>query len=187
MTTISSSSVRTTLAMQHNRERVMAWPQPDFEKSVRPELAILYRVARRLTRSEDEASDLVQQTLLKAFQAWNRFDGRYLRSWLIQILRNENLMRIRSSGKHEEIELDEQIAIDEPFWDEVHWRTQVHRVLIELDKLPEEFRLAVTLCDIEQMSYEEAALAMSVPIGTVRSRLSRGRAMVRARMIKEEM
>jgi len=172
--------------MQHNRLGVMSWSTPDFEKSVRPELAILYRVARRLTHSEDEASDLVQQTLMKAFQAWSRFDGRYLRSWLIQILRNENLMRLRSSGKHEEVELDDQIAIDEPFWDEVHWRAQVHRVLIELDRLPEEFKLAVTLCDIEQMSYEEAALAMEVPIGTVRSRLSRGRALIRSRIMREE-
>ncbi len=169
----------------HNPLGAMSWSKPDFEKSVRPELAILYRVARRLVRSEDEASDLVQQTLMKAFQAWHRFDGRYLRSWLIQILRNENLMRIRSSGKHEEIELDDQIAIDEPFWDEVHWRSQVHRILEELDRLPEEFKLAVTLCDIEQMTYDEAAIAMNVPIGTVRSRLSRGRALVRARLMKE--
>lgn len=171
--------------MQHNLGGGMPWSKPDFEKSVRPELPILYRVARRLSRSEDEASDLVQQTLMKAFQAWSRFDGRFLRSWLIQILRNENLMRIRSSGKHEEIELDDQIATDEPFWDEVHWRSQVHRILEELDRIPEEFRLTVTLCDIEQMTYEEAAIAMNVPVGTVRSRLSRGRALVRARLTRE--
>lgn len=173
------------LVMPHNAWQAMARPKPDFEKSVRPELAILYRVARRLARSDDEASDLVQQTLMKAFQAWGRFDGRYLRSWLIQILRNENLMRLRSSGKHEEVELDDQLVSEEPFWDEVHWRSQVHRILEELDRIPEEFRLAVTLCDIEQMTYEEAATAMEVPIGTVRSRLSRGRALVRARLMKE--
>lgn len=178
----SALAISMSSPMQHNAEGVMAWSKHDFESSVRPELAILYRVARRLARSDDEASDLVQQTLVKAFQAWGRFDGRYLRSWLIQIMRNENLMRIRSSGKMEEVELDEAIAVDEPFWDEVHWRAQVGRVLQELDALPVEFRIAVTLCDLEQMTYEEAAKAMDVPIGTVRSRLSRGRSMLRARL-----
>lgn len=171
-----------SLSMQHNAGGGMAWAKKDFEAAIRPELATLYRVARRLVRSDDEAADLVQQTLVKAYQAWTRFDGRYLRSWLIQILRNENLMRLRSAGKYEEVELDEAIAVDEPFWDEVHWRSQVGRLLEELDALPIEFKVAVTLCDLEQMTYEEAAKAMDVPIGTVRSRLSRGRAMLRAKL-----
>lgn len=172
--------------MPHNGSGVMGWSKPDFESSVRPELATLFRVARRLVPSDDEASDLVQQTMLKAFQAWNRFDGRYLRSWLIQIMRNENLMRLRSAGKHEQVELEEHIAVDEPFWDEVHWRSEVGRLLEELDRLPLEFRMAVTLCDIEQMSYEEAATAMDVPVGTIRSRLSRGRAILRRRLTEDQ-
>jgi RNA polymerase sigma-70 factor (ECF subfamily) len=164
--------------------RVFMWPlrKPDFETAVRRELPVLYRVARRMVRNEDEAADLVQQALVKAFGAWRKFDGKHVRSWLIKILRNENLMRIRSDARAELVELEEGSAVDSGFWDEVFWRNQVGRLLDELDGLPEEFKMAVVLCDVEQLSYEEAALSMDVPIGTVRSRLSRGRAMLRIRL-----
>ena len=164
--------------------RVFMWPlrKPDFETAVRRELPVLYRVARRMVRNEDEAADLVQQALVKAFGAWRKFDGKHVRSWLIKILRNENLMRIRSDARAELVELEEGSAVDSGFWDEVLWRNQVGRLLDELDGLPEEFKMAVVLCDVEQLSYEEAALSMDVPIGTVRSRLSRGRAMLRIRL-----
>lgn len=164
--------------------RVFMWPlrKPDFETAVRSELPVLYRVARRMVRNDDEAADLVQQALVKAFGAWRKFDGKHLRSWLIKILRNENLMRIRSESRAEFVELVETSAVDTGFWDEVLWRNQVSRLLDELDGLPHEFRIAVVLCDVEQLSYEEAASAMDVPIGTVRSRLSRGRALLRSRL-----
>lgn len=171
-----------SLAFAHNAVGMLGRAHQEFEDSMRPELPVLYRVARRLVPSDDEASDLVQQTLIKAYQAWKRFDGRFLRSWLIQILRNENRMRIRSMGRHETEELDEGAAVAEPFWDEVHWRHQVQRILVELDSLPTDFKIAVVLCDIEQMSYDEAAEALEIPVGTVRSRLSRGRAVLRKRL-----
>jgi RNA polymerase sigma-70 factor (ECF subfamily) len=156
--------------------------KPDFETAVRGELPVLYRVARRMVRSDDEASDLVQSALIKAFGAWGRFDGKHLRSWLIKILRNENRMRLRSEGRAEMMELTEDSAVEASLWDELCWRDQASRILAELDGLPEEFRMAVVLCDVEQLSYEDAALAMDVPTGTVRSRLSRGRAMLRLRL-----
>lgn len=143
---------------------------------------MLYRVARRLTKNEDEAADLVQQTLVKAFGAWKRFDGVHLRSWLIKILRNEHLMKVRTERRIEHVELKEDSATDDGLWDELAWRDQAHRLLIELDELPEEFRWVVVLCDVEQLSYEEAAAVLDIPIGTIRSRLSRGRAQLRARL-----
>lgn len=80
------------------RPRMNWFSRPrDFEKSVQPELAVLYRVARRLGGNAEQAEDLVQTTLIKAYQAWERFDGRHLRSWLIRILRNEFLMNVRSA------------------------------------------------------------------------------------------
>ncbi len=160
--------------------------KPDFETAMRGELPVLYRVARRLTKNEDEAADLVQQAVLKAFGAWKRFDGKHLRSWLIKILRNENLMRLRSDRRTEMVELQEDSAIDGGLWDELVWRDQARRALFELDFLADEFKLAIVLCDIEQMSYEEAALAMDVPLGTVRSRLSRARAQLRRRLESTE-
>lgn len=155
----------------------------DFERSVRPELPTLYRVARRMGCSQEQAEDVVQMCLIKAYQAWDRFDGRHLRSWLIRIMRNEWLMTLRSVRP--ETSLDEPDGIelaDEPFWDELCWRMQANRILEELENLPEIYKMAVHLCDVEQMTYEEAADAMDVPIGTVRSRLFRARAMLRSRL-----
>lgn len=154
----------------------------EFERAVRGELAVLFRVARRMVRNTEEAEDLVQQTLMRAFGAWARFDGQHLRSWLIRILRNENLMRLRSANRVEYSELLEDSAVDEGFWNEVVWRDHADRILDELDRLPLEYRMTVVLCDIEQMSYEEASQILEIPIGTVRSRLSRGRALIRSRL-----
>ncbi len=154
-----------------------------FERAMRDELPVLYRVARRMGASPEEAEDAVQTTLMKAYQNWSRFDGRHLRSWLIRILRNERLMTLRSAKPVESLD---QEGMPEPFeetlWDEVAWRMQADRILEELELLPEHYRMAVQLCDVEQMSYEEAAEAMEVKVGTVRSRLFRARAMLRQRL-----
>ena len=154
-----------------------------FEKLVKPELKVLYRVARRMGAGADEAEDLVQTTLVKAYQAFDRFDGRYLRSWLIRILRNEKLMNVRSQPVESSLqEPDAPEPADEGFWEEVSWRLEAGRILEELEALPEPFRMTIQLCDVEQMSYEEAAQALDVPIGTVRSRLFRARALLRHRL-----
>lgn len=155
----------------------------DFERSVKPELPVLYRVARRMGCSAEEAEDVVQTTIVKAYQAWERFDGRHLRSWLIRILRNERLMNLRH--ERDDLSLDETDAYEapeEPFWDELSWKMQADRVMEELCQLPEIYRLTLHLCDVEQMTYEQAAESMDIPIGTVRSRLFRARAMLRHRL-----
>jgi RNA polymerase sigma-70 factor, ECF subfamily len=157
--------------------------KPDFESAVRPELPLLLRVARRMASNQEEAEDLVQQTIVKAYRAWERFDGSYLRSWLMRILRNETAYaKRREASGIQYAELNEEVGGEDGLWETVSWRDQASKILQELDRLPEEYRLAVTLCDVEEMSYEEAALAMEVPIGTVRSRVSRGRALIRARL-----
>ena len=136
-----------------NREQV-----PDFESTVKSELAVLYRVARRMGASPDESEDLVQITLIKAFQAWERFDGRHLRSWLIRILRNERLMMIRSDRNEQSLDEPYSAEVaDEPFWNELSWKLQADRILEELEELPEIYKMAIHLCDVEQMSYDEAA------------------------------
>ncbi|MCW5936233.1 MAG: sigma-70 family RNA polymerase sigma factor [Fimbriimonadaceae bacterium] len=147
------------------------------------ELKVLYRVARRLGASAEEAEDLVQVTLVKAYQNWQRFDGRYIRSWLIRILRNERLATLRAVNL--EVEWDdasENRAVEQPFWSGIETKLEAERIVAELETLPEIYRLAVQLCDVEQMSYEEAAIAMDVPIGTVRSRLFRARTELRKRL-----
>lgn len=155
----------------------------DFESEVRPHLAVLYRVAKRLTRHAEDAEDIVGQTLINAFGAWKRFDGTHVRSWLIKIMRNEFLNRRRRQGTlPKESELDDQAADDRVLWVDVARKLDAQRLLEEIDKLPEEYRMAVLLCDVEELSYEEAADAMEVPIGTVRSRLFRGRSRLKERI-----
>jgi RNA polymerase sigma-70 factor (ECF subfamily) len=147
---------------------------------------MLYRVARRMTASSDEAEDLVQQTLIKAYRGWAKFDGAYLRSWLMRIMRNElAYAKRREAAGIQTAELNDDAGGDNGLWDAVAWRDQAQRVFQELEGLPEEYRMAVLLCDVEEMSYEEAARAMEVPIGTVRSRVSRGRALIRSRLTGE--
>lgn len=155
----------------------------EFERTVKSELAVLYRVARRMGVSAEQAEDLVQTTLVKAFQAWDSFDGRFLRSWLIRILRNERLMALRSERQEASIDdtPDAELSAG-PFWDEVSWKIEAERVLVELERLPDIYQLAIQLIDVEQMTYEEAAQVLEIPIGTVRSRLFRGREMLRNRM-----
>jgi RNA polymerase sigma-70 factor (ECF subfamily) len=159
----------------------------DFERRVKGELAVLYRVARRMGATPEEAEDLVQTTLVKAFAAWEMFDGRFLRSWLIRILRNERLMALRSDRHESSLDEGTEVVVSEgPFWDDLTWRLEAQRVLKELESLPDIYQIAIQLIDVEQLSYEEAAEAMDVPIGTVRSRLFRGREMLRNKMAAQQ-
>jgi RNA polymerase sigma-70 factor, ECF subfamily len=157
-----------------------------FEQTALRELPTLYRIARRLAGSEEAAEDLVGQALLSAAKAWQSFDGRYARSWLITILRNEHRQNIRRGAvRPQTAPLLESHIADEDTWREISSRSEAEQALCELDKLPEEFRIAVALCDVEGMSYEEAATAMNCRPGTLRSRLFRGRRMLRERLLSK--
>jgi len=157
------------------RDKVMR----DFEAQLRLELPTLFRVAKRLARSSEEAEDLVGQTLLSAYKSKHTFDGLYFRSWLIRILRNEFNSVLRKESSRPALVLEEPEGIVEPFWDEVSWRVDAETILRELDNLTEEHRLIIQLCDVEELSYEEASSALDIPLGTVRSRLFRARARLR--------
>jgi len=181
---ISAATLGCAAVERECRPLLSVFSRPrNFEKAVQPELAVLYRVARRMGCSQDQSEDLVQTTLLKAYQAWEKFDGRHLRSWLIRILRNEHLMVLRS-GRHE-VSLDEPDAPEvqqAPFWCALSDKIEADEIIAALTELPDIYRMAVQLCDVEQMSYEEAAQALECPIGTVRSRLFRARALLRTRL-----
>ena len=154
---------------------------PDFEASLRNELPVLFRVAKRLSRSADIAEDLVGQTLYAAIRFKNSFDGRHLRSWLIKILRNEYNSHLRREASRPTVLLEEVEGESEALWDEVNWRVDAQTLMRELDNLTEEHRMIIQLCDVEELSYEEAAEILDIPIGTVRSRLFRARAKLRER------
>jgi RNA polymerase sigma-70 factor (ECF subfamily) len=148
------------------------------------ELEVLYRVARRMTLNDSDAEDIVSQTILNAFKHWNDFDGTYARSWLIRILHNEWLYLLRKRRTRSEVDIE---AVGEPadenFWRAIDVQMDFKEVVRALDDLPDEYRIAVTLCDMEEMNYEEAANILGVPIGTIRSRVFRGRRILRHKLV----
>lgn len=157
----------------------------DFESNVKVHLPVLYRVAKRMGCTNEEAEDVVQTTVIKAFKAWESFDGEHLRSWLIRILRNERLMNLRSrESKNTSLDDSDTFEIaDKPFWEPLSHKIQAEHLLRELDALPEIYKLTIHLCDVEELTYEDASQVLDVPVGTIRSRLFRARGMLRDRLI----
>ena len=163
-----------------------------FEEEALPHLDAVYRFALRLTSSADEAEDLVQETFLRALKAWDRYTpGTKAKSWLFTICRNVFLRRRQRARRHEEI-LSETATrtgtVDAPVVSPVFASLRGvdpegeffeaivdDRIVAAIAELPEEYRTAVVLSDIEGLPYAEIAELMDVPVGTVKSRLFRGR------------
>ncbi len=150
-----------------------------------PELEVMYRTARSLTRSTADAEDLVQETLLRAYRAIERFDGRYPRAWLLTIMRNANINRARKKSpdllddpdatfernvRFADVDGPEALVVD-PLFDSV--------VQQAYHRLPDAFREVVDLVDLGGLAYQEAADRLQVPVGTVMSRLHRARRRIR--------
>jgi RNA polymerase sigma-70 factor (ECF subfamily) len=160
----------------------------------------VYRVARRLVGSREEAEDLVQETYARAFRSWQSFTpGTNMRAWLLRILTNLNLDRGRriqrtpdlqpleesdyylanklaSAGGEEILEQDQVVA-----------RLSQNSVVDALSDIPPNFRDVVVLVDIGDFSYADAAQILDIPIGTVMSRLHRGRRALKQRMAEETL
>lgn len=158
-----------------------------FRTHVLPEIPVMYGIARRLTASPQDAEDLVQDTLVKAFRAIESFDGRYPRSWLLTILRNTNANRLRK--RTPDLLEDEWTTLgrmpaegadgrDGPA-EVVADAMASQAVLDALRHLPPHYRAVVALVDIDGLAYREAAEVLGVPLGTVMSRLHRARAKLR--------
>jgi len=159
---------------------------PAFEAEALASLDSLYRTALRLTRVPADAEDLVQETYLKAFRAADHFEpGTNLRAWLFTILHNtaRNLARDRArdtvSVDSEVVDRAAELPVPGGMLETPETRLLREALAPELqaalDALPEAFRAAVWLRDVEEFSYAEIAGMLSIPIGTVMSRISRGR------------
>jgi RNA polymerase sigma-70 factor (ECF subfamily) len=162
-----------------------------FEEFVVPELELLYRVALAMTAKPENAEDLVQETLLRAFQAIGEFDGRHPRAWLLTILRNAHSNQIRKKWPIPTSDLDERRdggAADYREGPEFQVVDQAFdgAVAAAFEELPRRFREVVALVDINGLSYAEAAARLKIPVGTVMSRLHRGRTRIRAALKSEE-
>jgi RNA polymerase sigma-70 factor (ECF subfamily) len=160
-----------------------------FEDDVMPLVPQLYTAARRMTRDPDDAEDLLQETLLRAYRGYGTFKaGTNLRAWLYRILTNTFINRYRQQARQPaEVELGEledlylyrrlgqESGAARSAEDEALDRFVDEDVKAAVEALPEVFRLPVLLADVEGFSYKEIARIMDVPIGTVMSRLHRGR------------
>jgi RNA polymerase sigma-70 factor (ECF subfamily) len=158
----------------------------EFERLIREVFPSLYGAARRFAVDEETAKDLTQEAILRGFQAYDKFDGKNFKAWILTILTNLYINDYRRKKREPEV-----LSIDSEDWlaetivstddveDEVLQDVLSEDVELALSRLPVEFRTAVVLSDIEDMSYQEIAEAMGVPIGTVRSRIARGREMLR--------
>lgn len=162
-----------------------------FEEEALVHLDALYRVALRLTGNASDAEDLVQETMLRAYRSWERYTrGTNAKGWLLTILRHLFINEYRRKSRHPEtVDVDtiepfalfQEVQEEDPqgaFFD----RIVDDEVLRAVDQLPEAFREAVQLSDVEGLSYEEVAKVLDVPVGTVKSRLYRGRRLLQAKL-----
>lgn len=159
--------------------------QDAFATFVLPEVEVLLRVARSLTGHDADAEDLVQDTLLRAYRAIDRFDGRHPRAWLLTILRNTHINRLRRRQPEVLCDgeaLDRAVPLGESSEDQVLDASFEATVVVAFRVLPEGLRRAVELVDLDGLSYQEAASALGVPVGTIMSQLHRGRRRIRAQL-----
>jgi RNA polymerase sigma-70 factor (ECF subfamily) len=160
-----------------------------FEREAEKVFPSVFGTALRLTRSREEAEDLAQEAIVRAYEAFDRFDGTNFKAWMLRIVTNLFINKYRQRQRGPMVNsLDEENAL-EPVANEAEVPDRIlfdHVLGAEIEealaKVPEDFRMAVILSDLEGLSYQEIADATDVPIGTVRSRLARGRAMLRRQL-----
>lgn len=163
----------------------------EFEEQVLEHMDMLHAVALRLTRNSADAEDLTQNTLVKALRFHEKFkEGTYIKAWLLTILRNTFINEYRKRSRTPlSVELTGAEAA-EPTAPHTGDQDRLHNMMELLDdevrlaveELPEDFRNAVIMADLEEKSYKEIADFMGCPIGTVMSRLYRGRKILREKL-----
>lgn len=163
-----------------------------FELEALPHLDAVYRFALRLSGAADAAEDLVQETFLRAFRSWDQYTlGTSAKSWLFTICRNVFLRQRERSKRHDEILTEKatqatggQVSRENPVFaasrdedpeGDFFKGIVDERILQAIDALQDEYRMAVILSDVEGLSYQEVSEILEVPVGTVKSRLFRGR------------
>ncbi len=172
----------------------------EFEAVAMPQIHALYSFALRFTRRREEAEDLVQETLLRGFRFFDRYEpGTNIRAWLFRIMRNLFINKYRKAQREQEtinfggVEDSLEALLQGEASERPSARTpeelllagavddQVERALYEI---PEEYRSVLLLSAMEDLSYKEIATALSIPIGTVMSRLHRARRLMQAKLVR---
>jgi RNA polymerase sigma factor (sigma-70 family) len=167
------------------------WELPSWEEIVRTHSSRVYRLAYRLTGNQHDAEDLTQEVFVRVFRSLSSYTPGTFEGWLHRITTNLFLdgarrrQRIRFEGLGDEVaqRLQGSELTPAQAWDERHFDGDIQDAL---RALPPDYRAAVVLCDIEGFSYEEIAATLGVKLGTVRSRIHRGRAQLRAALAHRE-
>lgn len=173
-------------------EKIFKGKKSEFETITIPHLDALYNTALRLTKNESDAEDLLQETYMKAFRFFHRFEpGTHIKAWLFKILTNTFINHYRKQQRDREVLEDwdwEQLShpetVPQDLEEQILDRFISSHVVDALAKIPVEFRMVVVLADLEEFSYKEIAEIVGCPIGTVMSRLYRGRRLLR-KMLRE--
>jgi RNA polymerase sigma-70 factor (ECF subfamily) len=161
----------------HSKTRV-----EDFESAALPHLADLYRSASLLVQNSLEAEDLVQEVYLEAWKSFHRFEpGTNCRAWLFKILFHRLRHLRRRLIKASKLEAFANLADQENLMAELQVPQEIrdNDILLALAKVPTDFREVVLMADVQEFSYKEIAETLRIPLGTVMSRLSRGRGLLR--------
>jgi RNA polymerase sigma-70 factor (ECF subfamily) len=168
--------------------------QKEFETEAFPHKDILFNFALRTTGDKDDAHDLLQETFMKAFRFWDKYEkGTNIRAWLFRIMKNSYINRYRKETRepgmvdYDDVEnfydsiRDDSTDSNDP-QKRMYSNMLSDEVTEALQSLPEDFRTVVILCDIEGLMYDEISEFLNCPIGTVRSRLHRGRKMLEEKL-----
>jgi RNA polymerase sigma-70 factor, ECF subfamily len=175
-----------------SRSELTVSARESFEREALPHVGELYGAAVRMSRNPRDAEDLIQETYLRAFAAWDRFiPGSNVRAWLFRILTNSFINGHRERARvarfgEERLRRacysdERRLEAEDPEWALVESRLG-DEVQAALGTLPKEFRAAVVLADLHDFSYREIADHLGIPVGTVMSRLHRGRRLLQARL-----
>jgi RNA polymerase sigma-70 factor (ECF subfamily) len=154
----------------------------EFETIAMPHMNGLYRAARRTLGSQTEAEDVVQETYLQAWKSFHRFEpGTNIKAWMFKIMFHVIHHHRRKASRLVTLKEDEEFLFEQlPYEPPVPDDLRDEDVLAALDRVPEHFRSVILLADVQEFSYREIQELLGIPIGTVMSRLSRGRQLLRA-------
>lgn len=158
------------------------------EQKLWPHLRAAYNLARWITRNDQDAEDVVQDSFIKAAGALDRTTVVDAKAWLLRIVRNTALTHLGRKSSLQAVPLDDASAVRDPAPDperRYEQDSRRERLLAAIERLPQEFRETLILRDLENLSYKEIAATLDIPMGTVMSRLSRARRMLLEQLAPE--
>ena len=180
--------------MRYRVNSVSSKKQRAFNAEIIPHLDSLYNYALRLTTDHSDAEDLVQDSIVKAYRFFDSYEkGTNAKAWLFRILKNSFINNYRKHQKTpQSVDYDEVSPYYESVRSEQSDTSDLENIIFRnlmddnftkaLSKLPEDFRTVVLLCDVDDFTYEEISNMLDVPIGTIRSRLHRGRNLLKTEL-----